>query len=210
MLPNRKRVYLASRSPRRRELLKQMGVDYELLLLRESTQRESDVDETPFPGEEAGQYALRIARAKAEAGMKNIMQRRLPRLYPPYPLLAADTAVALDGVILGKPESGAHAMDMLRLLSGREHQVCTAVAVAFENRLECELSVTRVSLRELSEAEISAYVASGEPLDKAGAYAIQGLGGVFVASIQGSYSGVMGLPLYETAQLLRRYGHTIV
>lgn len=210
MLHNRKRVYLASRSPRRRELLKQIGVDYELLLLREGPQRDVDVDETPLPGEDAGEYAVRIACAKAEAGMKNIMQRRLPRLYPPYPLLAADTVVALGGVILGKPESNVHAMDMLRRLSGREHQVCTAVAVAYENRLDCELSITRVVFRELTDAQIAAYVASGEPLDKAGAYAIQGLGAVFVASIHGSYSGVMGLPLFETAQLLNKYGYGIL
>ncbi|PZP60909.1 MAG: septum formation inhibitor Maf [Azospira oryzae] len=210
MLLNRKRVYLASRSPRRRDLLKQIGLEFELLLLREGPMREADVDETPYPGEAPSDYAERIARAKAEAGMRYLMQRRLPRMYPVYPLVAADTVVTIDGAIIGKPESNAHAAEILQLLSGRSHFVHTAVAVAFEDRLESALSTSEVTFRELSEEEIAAYIATGEPMDKAGAYGIQGLASIFVTELRGSYSGVVGLPLYETSMLLKRLGYGIL
>ena len=202
----RRRVYLASRSPRRRELLKQIGVEVELLMLREGPERGRDVDETPLPGEPPEAYAVRVAQEKAAAGMRYLMQRRLPRMYPVFPLLAADTAVALGDAILGKPDSVPHAIDMLRRLSGRTHQVFTAVAVAFEDQVETALSRSDVTLGELDDAEIAAYAAGNEPMDKAGAYAIQGVGAVFVESLRGSYSGVMGLPLYETARLLKHFG----
>ncbi|MFZ5556642.1 MAG: Maf family protein [Pseudomonadota bacterium] len=202
----RRRVYLASRSPRRRELLKQIGVEFELLMLRESADRSRDVDETPLPGEAPDQYAVRVAQAKAAVGMRYLMQRRLPRMYPVFPLVAADTAVALGGEILGKAESMPHACDLLRRLSGRTHQVYTAVAVAFEDQVEAALSRSDVTFRDLNDSEIAAYVSTTEPMDKAGAYAIQGLGAVFVESLSGSYSGVVGLPLFETARLLKHFG----
>jgi len=196
-----KRIYLASRSPRRRELLKQIGVPFELLLLREDLRRGVDVDETPLPEESPGVYALRIASAKATVGMRQIAQRGLPV----KPVLAADTSVVFDEQLIGKPDDTEHAVRILRTLSGREHQVVTAIAVALRDQLETQISVSSVWFRELTEAEIRRYVASGEPGDKAGAYAIQGRAGAFVTRIAGSYSGIMGLPLAETAELLARF-----
>ncbi|MCC7487651.1 MAG: septum formation inhibitor Maf [Burkholderiales bacterium] len=196
------RIYLASRSPRRRELLKQIGVNFELMLLREDLRRGVDVDETPLPGESAGVYVLRIARAKAAVALAQIGQRALPQ----RPVLAADTAVVFDHAIIGKPREPGDAARMLRALSGREHQVLTAVAIALREQLETQISVSRVWFRELGEAEIRRYVAGGEPLDKAGAYAIQGRAAAFVTRVEGSYSGIMGLPLAETAELLQRFG----
>lgn len=196
-----KRIYLASRSPRRRELLKQIGVPFELLLLREDLRRGVDVDETPLADESPGVYALRIATAKATVGMHQIAQRGLPI----KPILAADTSVVFDEQLIGKPEDVEHAVRILRTLSGREHQVITAIAVALRDQVETQISVSSVWFRELTEAEIRRYVASGEPGDKAGAYAIQGRAGAFVTRIAGSYSGIMGLPLAETAELLARF-----
>ncbi|HSN38562.1 MAG TPA: Maf family protein, partial [Burkholderiales bacterium] len=181
-----KRIYLASRSPRRRELLKQIGVNFELLLLREDPKRGSDVDETPLPDELADAYALRIAGAKAENAALRVAQRSLPR----NPVLVADTTVVLDGQILGKPADAGHAIQMLQALSGREHKVITVVAMAKLERVETRMSVSTVQFRELSETEIRRYVAGGEPLDKAGAYAIQGRAAVFITRIEGSYSGI--------------------
>ena len=196
-----KRIYLASRSQRRRELLKQIGVPFDLLLLRADLRRGADIDETPLPDESPGVYALRIASAKVAMGVRQIAQRALPQ----KPVLAADTSIVFDDQVIGKPEDAAHAARILRTLSGREHQVLTAVAVALRDQLETQISVSSVWFRELSDAEIRRYVASGEPLDKAGAYAIQGRAGAFVTRIAGSYSGIMGLPLVETAELLRRF-----
>jgi septum formation protein len=196
-----KRIYLASRSPRRRELLKQIGVPFELLLLREDLRRGADVDETPLPEESPGVYVLRVAGAKANMAVRQIALRGLPQ----KPALAADTTVVFDGEVLGKPEDAEHAARILRALSGREHQVLTAVAVALRDRVETEISVSSVWFRELSDADIRRYCATGEPLDKAGAYGIQGRAGAFVTRIAGSYSGIMGLPLAETAELLGRF-----
>jgi len=196
-----KRIYLASRSPRRRELLKQIGVPFELLLLREDLRRGVDVDETPLPDESPGVYALRIANAKATTGMRQVAQRGLPI----KPVLAADTSVVFDEQLIGKPDDTEHAVRILRTLSGREHQVITAIALALRDQVENQISVSSVWFRELDEAEIRRYVASGEPRDKAGAYAIQGRAGAFVTRIAGSYSGIMGLPLAETAELLARF-----
>jgi len=195
------RIYLASRSPRRRELLKQIGIAFEPLLLREDLRRGADVDETLIPGESPESYVSRVARAKAEAGWRRIASRRLL----PYPVLAADTTVVLDGEIIGKPADARGAHELLRRLSGRTHQVLTAVAVAREARVETALSISAVEFRELADGEIRRCVASGEPFDKAGAYAIQGRAAVFVRAISGSYSGIMGLPLFETAELLGRF-----
>jgi septum formation protein len=195
------RIYLASRSPRRRELLKQIGVNFESLLVREDLRRGVDVDETPLPDEPAGSYPLRIARAKTAIALQQIAQRGLPQ----KPVLAADTTIVFDERIIGKPADGKDAAQILRALSGREHQVLTAVALALKDQFETQISASSVWFRELSDAEIRRYIASGEALDKAGAYAIQGRAASFVTRIEGSYSGIMGLPLAETAELLRRF-----
>ena len=195
------RIYLASRSPRRRELLKQIGVSFESLLVREDLRRGVDVDETPLPDESAGIYALRIARTKAAIALQQIAQRGLPQ----KPVLAADTTIVFDDQIIGKPEDDKDAVRILRALSGREHQVLTAVALALKEQVETQISVSSVWFRELTQDEIRRYVASGEAHDKAGAYAIQGRAASFVTRIEGSYSGIMGLPLAETADLLQRF-----
>jgi nucleoside triphosphate pyrophosphatase len=195
------RIYLASRSPRRRELLRQIGVNFELLLLREDPRRGRDIDESPLANEAPADYASRIARSKAEVAARQAMQRGLR----PYPALAADTTVVLDETIVGKPDNAQNAAQILRALSGREHRVLTAVAVALRDRIESALSVSTVEFRSLSEEEIHAYVRFGEPYGKAGAYAIQGRAAIFIKRITGSYSGIMGLPLAETADLLQRF-----
>ncbi|HET7634409.1 MAG TPA: Maf family protein [Burkholderiales bacterium] len=195
------RVYLASRSPRRRELLKQIGISFEILLLREDLRRGVDVDETPLANEAPRDYVQRIARAKAA----NATLQTGRRMLPSYPVLTADTTVALDGRIFGKPADADEAAHMLQALSGRQHQVLTAVAVAGGDDVRTALSESTVEFRELAEDEIRRYIATREPLDKAGAYAIQGRGALFVRNLNGSYSGVMGLPLFETAELLRAF-----
>ncbi len=199
-------IYLASRSPRRRELLKQIGVPFEMLLLREDLRRGIDVDETPLPDESPGVYALRIATAKATVALQQIAQRGLPH----KPVLAADTTVVASERILGKPADTEDAVRMLRSLSGREHKVITAVALALRDQVETQISASSVWFRELTEPELRRYVASGEPTDKAGAYAIQGRAAAFVLRIDGSYSGIMGLPLSETADLLSRFGIDVI
>lgn len=198
-----KRIYLASRSPRRRELLKQIGVNFELMLLRQDARRGCDVDETPLPGEAADAYVRRMADAKAGiaahlVGLRGLLLQN--------PVLAADTTVEVDGKIIGKPADAEDASQILRMLSGREHRVITAVALRRRDQIETGVSVSTVRFRDLSPAEIRHYVASGEPLDKAGAYAIQGRAAAFVTRIEGSYSGIMGLPLAETTELLKKFG----
>lgn len=187
-------IYLASRSPRRGELLGQIGVTFEML--------PSDIDESVWPDESPEHYVLRLARAKAQACVRRIATQGLPQ----RPVLAADTTVCIDGMILGKPGDDAEAAAMLRRMADRWHVVHTAVAVAQGERIETMLSSTQVEMARLEEADIAAYVASGEPRDKAGAYGIQGVAGAFIRRIEGSYSGVMGLPIYETVQLLNRFG----
>jgi septum formation protein len=195
-------LYLASRSPRRRELLTQIGVRFQLLMFRTRPGSDPEVGEEVLEGESPRAYVERVALAKSEAGWRRLLQRGLPRA----PVLAADTTVALDGRIFGKPADRAEAAEMLAALSGREHEVLTAVALTYDDRTEAELSVTAVQIRVLREDEIRQYVATGEADDKAGAYAIQGRAAQFIAAIRGSYSGVMGLPLYETAQVIERVG----
>jgi septum formation protein len=197
-------IYLASRSPRRRELLKQIGVSFEMLLLRTDLKRGHDVDETPLPDEPPGAYVLRIARDKAAAAARHIAQRGLRQ----KPVLAADTTVVLDDTIIGKPDDAADAIRILAALSGREHRVITVVAVGLREQIETRVSVSTVWFRTLTEFEIRRYAATGEPSDKAGAYAVQGRAGAFVARIDGSYSGIMGLPLAETVELLQKFGVT--
>lgn len=199
-------IYLASRSPRRRELLRQIGVKHEVLVLRLGTHRDADVDETVRPGEPAENYVLRIVRDKAEAGQKALTLRALLA----RPVLAADTTVVIDGEVLGKPSSPVQAAEFLRRLSGRTHEVRTAIGVAYHGLVHTATSVSLVTFRPLSERDIERYCATGEPHDKAGGYAIQGLAAVFIERIEGSYSGVMGLPLFETAQLLGKAGIQIL
>jgi septum formation protein len=199
------RIYLASRSPRRRELLAQIGVRFETLMFRGIPREDAEVDETPLPDEPPEDYVRRITLAKARAGLGRILQRRMIS----HPVLAADTTVEIDGNIIGKPEHEADAVDILRRLSGRTHRVLTAVAVTEGDRTEHLLNINEVRFRPLEHDEIRRYVSSGEPLDKAGAYGIQGRAAIFVEEIRGSYTGIMGLPLFETAVLLRRFGYPI-
>ncbi len=200
-----KPLYLASQSPRRLELLRQIGLAPAVLRLRNDSGR-LDVDETPLPDEPALDYVLRLARLKAEAGELARHQRALAD----WPIVAADTTVTLAGRILGKPADGEEAAAMLRAYSGRSHSVLTGVAVVFQGHMAVALSESMVSFRALSEAEISAYVASCEPFDKAGGYGIQGRAAIFIEHLAGSYSGVMGLPLFETAQLLKEVGFPVL
>lgn len=198
-------IYLASRSTRRRDLLKQIGIRHSILLMREALSRPADVDETPLPEESPADYVYRITHTKAEAGWLRLQQRSLPLL----PVLAADTIVVLDGRILGKPQDIGHAEEMLHALSGQEHQVYTAVGLTFQGQTRLRLSTTTVRFRDISQREIQAYITSGEPHDKAGAYAIQGKAAAFIINIDGSYSGVVGLPLFETSQLLEETGISV-
>jgi septum formation protein len=196
--PIERGIYLASRSPRRRELLAQIGVRYSLLLFRSRPESKEEVNEDPLAGEAPAVYVERVARAKAESGWRRMMQRNLPHA----PVLAADTTVALDQRIFGKPGSREEAAEMLAALSGTRHEVLTAVALQQGEWLESVLSVSEVAFKKLGDDEIRQYVATGECDDKAGAYAIQGRAARFIVELRGSYTGVMGLPLYETSQLL--------
>lgn len=199
-------VYLASRSPRRRDLLKQIGVKFEPLMLRLTLPRGADVEEVHLPGEAPAAYVERIAHEKAQAAARAVAMRSLFG----KPVLTADTVVILDGETLGKPHNTEAATETLKRLAGRTHEVRTCVVLATGSgnalRMLTQTSVSQVTFGPISDAQIAQYCASNEPFDKAGAYAIQGLGAVFVQRIEGSYSGVMGLPLYETAQLLRQAG----
>lgn len=197
------RIYLASQSPRRRELLTQIGVRFDLLLFRGGGRSDPEIDETPQPGEAPDAYALRVAVAKARHGARLLQMRRLP----PRPVLAADTTLDVDGAIIGKPADDADAATILARLSDRSHRVLTAIAVAHEERIETRLSVSSVRFRPLDDEEIRRYIASGEPQDKAGAYGLQGRAALFVEAIEGSPSGIVGLPLCETALLLRDFGY---
>ena len=187
-------LILASASPRRQALLKQVGIAFR--------QQVAEIDETPLDNEAAEDYVVRLALEKARAVRQHSVDDGLP-------VLGADTAVVIDGRLLGKPESPAHARQMLQLLSGREHRVMSAVALV-RSREAVQISVSRVWFRPLSENEIDAYWRTGEPQDKAGAYAIQGVGAIFIERLEGSYTGVMGLPLYETGRLLQDFGIQIL
>lgn len=185
-------LFLASQSPRRRELLTQMGVVFDVL--------DASIDETPAAGEPALDYVRRVAREKAGAGLIQVAA------VAGALVLGADTEVVLDGVVFGKPGNADDARRMLRALSGRTHQVISAVAVVGAGREAEIVSVSEVTFADLADADIAAYVATGEPFGKAGAYAIQGRGACLIAHLSGSYSGVMGLPIHETARLLRGFG----
>lgn len=182
-------LYLASGSPRRRELLTLLGVPFEIILTHTEEQRQE--------GETAENYVRRLAQDKARTGVSLVPQD--------WPVLGADTIVVLNGQILEKPHDEQHAAQMLAALSGKQHQVMTAVAIADRQDVLCQLVVTDVTFRMLSQQDIRDYIATGEPMDKAGAYGIQGKGGCFVRTITGSYHAVMGLPLVETHELLSHF-----
>lgn len=193
------KLYLASGSPRRLAILSDLGYRVEKL--------SADIDETPHDGEDAADYASRMAREKNTAAMMRWMQSH--DAPPEYPLITADTTVALDGRILGKPENADHAAEMLNALSGSVHQVISAVAVAYGGGFYETSQTSLVHFKPLLAKEIQAYIAGGEPMDKAGAYGIQGTAGAFVRRLEGSFTGVMGLPVYETLELLRRCGYPV-
>ncbi len=182
-------IYLASRSPRRRELLHQIGVPHEAV--------QADIDETPLAGEAPAEYVIRMALEKARTGRESAR--------PGRPVLAADTAVVVDDEILGKPADREDFLAMMERLSNRSHKVLSGVAL-LNGEAHSRLSVSRVTFRAVSRHEAEEYWTSGEPADKAGGYGIQGVGAMFISRLEGSYSGVMGLPLYETAELLRLAG----
>lgn len=192
-------IYLASQSPRRRQLLDQLGVRHELLLA--DAQEDAEALEEVHPGEAPARYVARVTGLKLGAALARLQRRGLPSA----PVLCADTTVAVGRRILGKPADAAEARAMLAQLSGRGHRVLTAVAVGTATRREQRLSVSHVTFAALTQRQIRAYAASGEPLGKAGAYGVQGAAAAFVAHISGSYSGIMGLPLFETAELLRSF-----
>lgn len=185
-------VYLASRSPRRRDLLRQIGVAFEVV--------SADVDESASAGEDASHLVARLARAKAQAGGRAVAHLRAA------PVLGADTVVEIDGEILGKPRDRTNAEEMLAKLSGRRHRVWSAVALLDGGEVRVRVSRSEVDFRSLDARERRLYCESGEALDKAGAYALQGVGATFVEGLSGSPSGVIGLPLFETAELLREAG----
>ncbi len=183
-------IYLASHSPRRKALLEQINVPFEVI--------PQFSDESHYADESAQDYVIRLALAKAQDGMSRQKNKNIP-------VLGSDTSVILNDTILGKPKNKNHAIDMLLSLSGQTHQVMTAVALVNEHQIEHILSITQVSFTSLTESMCEHYWLSGEASDKAGSYAIQGLGALFITNINGSYSGVMGLPIYETSQLLNKF-----
>ena len=201
-------IYLASQSPRRQELLKQIGVQFEMLIA--APDEDTEILEVALPNEKARQYVERVTFAKSAIALARWQNTGKPWA----PILCADTTVSLPGnpagEILGKPSDAADAARILEMLSGKVHEVLTAVAItpAPTEVARVLVQVSRVQFAELSPTQIDAYIASGEPFGKAGAYGIQGLGGAFIPSIEGSYSGIMGLPLYETQQLLELAGLT--
>ncbi|MBD8541217.1 septum formation inhibitor Maf [Oxalobacteraceae sp. CFBP 8755] len=205
MRNNQNKIYLASKSPRRRELLRQIGVDFELMLLRSDPTRVVDVSEDVLANEDVHHYVARVAKEKGAFAFNLLLQRRQPL----RPVLTADTTVTIDGEILGKPADNREAIAMLERLSGRTHQVLTSVAVHAERVAEQVTQVSNVRFAKLTPEQIRAYCATSEPYDKAGGYGIQGPAALFIEHIEGSHSGIMGLPLFETASLLRKAGLTV-
>jgi septum formation protein len=191
-------VYLASQSPRRRQLLAQIGVRYELLL--PLPDEDAEALEVVLPGEAPLSYVKRVTQLKLEAAMLRLKARNLPK----GPVLCADTTVALGREILGKPENAQDALRILKKLSGNSHRVLTAVAIGEGKRSVSSVSISTVTFASMTPAEMKAYVASGEPMGKAGAYGVQGLAASHISAIKGSYTGIMGLPLFETASLLKQ------
>ena len=208
-MPEPKFVYLASQSPRRRQLLEQLGVRYELLLADHS--EDAEALEVVLPNEAPRAYVQRVTLLKLEAALARMKHRDLAAA----PVLCSDTTVALGKTILGKPEDAQHAARILGTLSGQTHRVLTSVAMGTQSargmplKTEQALSISKVQFAPLTRSQIQAYVASGEPMGKAGAYAVQGRAAAYIEHISGSYSGIMGLPMFETAQLLRVFGFKV-
>lgn len=202
-------VYLASQSPRRRQLLEQLGIRYELLLADEH--EDAEALEVVLPNEAPRAYVQRVTSLKLEAALNRMKRRGLPFA----PVLCSDTTVALGKTILGKPDDAKHAAQILGALSGQTHRVLTSVAMGTLSKAgkplktEQALSVSNVRFAQLTRTQIQNYVASGEPMGKAGAYAVQGRAAAYIEHISGSYSGIMGLPMFETAQLLREFGFKV-
>jgi septum formation protein len=191
-------VYLASQSPRRRQLLEQIGVQYELLLA--TPEEDAESLEVVLPNEAPLTYVKRVTQLKLEAAVQRMKQRGLPNA----PVLCADTTVALGRSILGKPENAADALRILKMLSGQTHRVLTAMALASGRKRVSAVSISQVTFAPMSLAEMKNYIATGEPMGKAGAYGVQGAAAAYISQIKGSYTGIMGLPLFETAQLLKQ------
>jgi septum formation protein len=191
-------VYLASQSPRRRQLLEQIGVSYELLLA--TPEEDAESLEVVLPNEAPLTYVKRVTQLKLEAAVQRMKQRGLPNA----PVLCADTTVALGRSILGKPENAADALRILKMLSGQTHRVLTAVALASGRKRVSAVSISQVTFAPMTLAEMKNYIATGEPMGKAGAYGVQGAAAAYISQIKGSYTGIMGLPLHETAQLLKQ------
>jgi len=191
-------VYLASQSPRRRQLLEQIGVQYELLLA--TPEEDAESLELVLPNEVPLAYVKRVTQLKLEAAVQRMKQRGLPNA----PVLCADTTVALGRSILGKPENAGDALRILKMLSGQTHRVLTAVALASGRKRVSAVSISQVTFASMSLAEMKNYIATGEPMGKAGAYGVQGAAAAYISQIKGSYTGIMGLPLFETAQLLKQ------
>lgn len=206
MKPADHKIYLASKSPRRRELLRQIGIDFELLILREDSVRGPDVSEVPLEDELPERYVERVTREKAVCARQVMLWRRLPI----RPILSADTTVTLDGRILGKPADMAEAVSMLERLSGKTHQVLTSVAIFHDDQTWQTTQRSDVTFAKIPDRLIQSYCSLQEPYDKAGGYAVQGHAAVFIQNIVGSHSGIMGLPLFETAQLLQQAGIKIL
>ena len=196
-------IYLASQSPRRSQLLDQLGVRHELLLPH--ADEDAEALEAVLSNEAPKAYVQRVTQLKLDAALMRLKKRGLP----PAPILCSDTTVALGRVILGKPESPADAVRMLSHLSGKTHRVLTAVAMGTPRKRAHDLCESRVTFAEMSASQIKAYVASGEPMGKAGAYAVQGRAAAYIAYMSGSYSGIMGLPMFQTAQLLSTFGFKV-
>ncbi|SUA16618.1 MULTISPECIES: Maf family nucleotide pyrophosphatase [Neisseria] len=190
-------LYLGSNSPRRMEILTQLG--YRVVKLP------ADIDETVRQNEDPARYVQRMAEEKNRTALTLFCETN--GTMPDFPLITADTCVVSDGIILGKPHSQAEAIEFLNRLSGKQHTVLTAVCIRYRGNAENRVQTNRVVFKPLSSEEISAYVQSGEPMDKAGAYAVQGIGGIFIQSIEGSFSGIMGLPVYETVSMLQDLGY---
>ena len=196
-------VYLASQSPRRKQLLEQLGVKFELLLPDAS--EDAEALEVVRPNEKPRTYVQRVTALKLEAALKRLKNRGLT----PAPVLCSDTTVAIGNTIFAKPDNAEHAKEMLRQLSGQTHRVLTAVSIGTMRKQSRALSISQVRFADLSKQDIDRYVASQEPLGKAGSYAIQGKAAAFISHISGNYSGIMGLPMFETAHLLREFGFTV-
>lgn len=196
-------VYLASQSPRRKQLLEQLGVKFELLLPDAS--EDAEALEVVRPNEKPRTYVQRVTALKLEAALQRLKNRGLT----PAPVLCSDTTVAIGSTIFGKPDNAEHAKEMLRQLSGQTHRVLTAVSIGTMRKQSRVLSISQVRFADLSKQDIDRYVASQEPLGKAGSYAIQGKAAAFISHISGNYSGIMGLPMFETAHLLREFGFAV-